>query len=389
MNKTNIMNTYARFNAVLDYGEGTFVYDVEGKEYLDFVAGIAVNCLGHNHPAIINAINEQSKKLMHISNLYWNKPQLELAKILVENSEHDQVFFCNSGTEATEIALKLARKYGKINGSKEKSQILYMENSFHGRTMGALSITGQEKYQKSFTPLMGGVEAVSFNNIDDLTKKMNDKVCGVILEPIQGEGGIVSAEKDFLEKAKELCKTYDALLIYDEVQCGVGRTGKLFAYEKYGVVPDVVCMAKGLGGGFPIGAVIATKKAAESFEPGDHGCTFGGNPLACAVSHAVLKELIDGGIIEKVDAKSLYFIEKINELKEKHDVIKGVQGMGLLLGIVLSSNIKEFIGKCMEKGLLLVGAGQNVVRIVPPLTVSYEEIDKAVDIMREVLSEMK
>ena len=388
MSKVNMMNTYGRFDILLENGEGTFVYDVNGKEYLDFVAGVAVNCLGHSHPVVINALKEQSSKIMHVSNLYWNVPQLELAEKLVQYSEQDKVFFCNSGTEATETAIKLARKYGKVSGNPEKYQILYMENSFHGRTMGALAVTGQEKYQKSFTPLMEGIQAVRFNDIEDLVKKMNSNVCGIILEPIQGEGGIVSVQKEFLNKVKELCHEYDALLIYDEVQCGIGRTGKLFAYEKYGVVPDVVCMAKGLGGGFPIGAVLAVEKAAKAFEPGDHGCTFGGNPLACAVSLAVLKELIEGGVIEKVEEKSLYIIDKVNNFKMKYGLVKGIQGMGLMLGMVLGSNTKEFIGKCMDKGLLLVGAGQDVVRIVPPLNVSYKEIDKALSIMEEALNEM-
>lgn len=388
MSKDNIMNTYARFDVVIDSGKGTKVYDVEGKEYLDFVAGIAVNCLGHGHPAIIKVIEEQSKKLMHISNLYWNEPQLKLAKMLTNLSDHDEVFFCNSGTEATEVALKLARKYGKKTGNKDKFKLLYMENSFHGRTMGALTITGQEKYQNSFKPLMAGVEAVKFNDIEDLTNKISDEVCGVILEPVQGEGGIVPVETDFLKKAKELCEKHDALLIYDEVQCGMGRTGKLFAYEKFGVVPDVICMAKGIGGGFPMGAVLATKKAASAFEPGDHGCTFGGNPLACSVGLAVLKELNDG-IIDSVEGKSQYLVQKINKLKEKYPVIKGIQGMGLILGIVYTSDTKELISKCLEKGLLLVGAGQGVIRIVPPLNVSYEEIDKAMEIFEEVLEETK
>jgi len=388
MSKSNIMNTYGRFDVVLEKGKGTKVYDTDGKEYLDFVAGVAVNCLGHNHPAIINALMEQSNKLMHVSNLYWNIPQMELAEKLVSHSNHHQVFFCNSGTEAVETAVKLARKYGKTNGDSEKNQLLYMDNSFHGRTMGALAVTGQGKYQKSFTPLMDGVQAVKFNDMDDLTKKMNKNVCAVIIEPIQGEGGIIPAQKDFLERARTLCDDYDALLIYDEVQCGIGRTGKLFAYENSGIIPDVICMAKGLGGGFPIGAVLAVEKAANAFTPGDHGCTYGGNPLACAVSCAVLEELISGGVIEKVEAKSQYIIDKINELKDKYSNIQGIQGMGLMLGITLSTDTKQFVEKCFHKGLLVVGAGQNVVRLVPPLNVTMEELDAALHIIEEVLEDV-
>ena len=389
MNKKHMMNTYARFDVVFEKGVGTKLYDIQGNEYLDFVAGGAVNCLGHSHPAIVHALEKQSKQLIHVSNLYWNNPQLKLAEKLVEHSSPDnQVFFCNSGTEAIETAVKLARKYGKVKGNLEKVQLLYMDNSFHGRTLGALAVTGQEKYQKAFKPLMEGVGCVKFNDVEDLTNKMNDKVCGLLIEPIQGEGGILPAQQQFLEKARELCDQFDALLIYDEVQCGIGRTGKLFAYENSGVVPDVVCMAKGLGGGFPIGAVMAAQKASAAFEPGDHGCTFGGNPLACGVGLAVLEELIKGGIIDGVQAKSQYIIEKVNTLMDKYNVIKGIQGMGLMLGISFDTEPKQFVTKCFDKGLLLVGAGHNVVRLVPPLNVTMEELDAALKIMEEVLEEL-
>lgn len=388
MNNQYLMNTYARFDVIFEKGIGSKLYDTKGREYIDFVAGVAVNCLGHNHPVIVNALAEQSKMLMHVSNLYWNVPQLELAEMLGSHSKHDKVFFCNSGTEAVESAVKLARKYGRSKG-EGKYQLLYMENSFHGRTMGALAVTGQEKYQASFMPLMEGVEMVKFNSAEDLTQKMNDGVCGVIIEPIQGEGGVLPASKEFLETARKLCDQYDALLIYDEVQCGIGRTGKLFAYEMYGIVPDILCIAKGLGGGFPIGAMMAVKKAADAFVPGDHGCTFGGNPLACAVSLAVLKELIYGGIIEKVEGKSRYIIEKMNVLIKEYKNIEGIQGMGLMLGIRLESDSKVFVEKCFERGLLTVGAGKNVVRLVPPLNVGEDEIDEAMLIIREVLEETK
>ncbi len=384
-----IMNTYNRFDIIFERGIGTKVYDSHGKEYLDFVSGIAVNCLGHSHPAIIKALAEQSKNLIHVSNLYWNNKQLELAEKLVAYSDHDQVFFCNSGTEAIETALKLARKYGKIKGKKGKNQILYMGNSFHGRTMGALAVTGQEKYQKDFMPLMEGVKSVRFNDIEDLKNKIDENTCGVILEPIQGEGGIIPADTMFLKEARRLCDEKDALLLFDEVQCGIGRTGNLFAYQSFGVIPDIICMAKGLGGGFPIGATLANQKAASAFTVGDHGCTFGGNPLACAVSLAVLDELVNKGIIEEIGEKSHYIIAKIKKLQEKYDVLYGIQGKGLLLGMKMNGESQKFISKCFQKRLLLVGAGKNVVRILPPLNVTIKEIDTAIEIIEEALNEIQ
>lgn len=387
MTKENIMNTYGRFDITFNQGKGSFLYDINGKEYLDFVAGIAVNCLGHCHPKIVDTIKNQSEKLIHISNLYWNSEQIKLAELLSKYSDHNEVFFNNSGTEACETALKLARKYGYTKEDSTKNIILYMENSFHGRTMGALSVTGQEKYQEKFKPLISGVEQVKFNDIKDLTEKMNKNVCAIIVEPIQGEGGIIPAHKEFLYAARQLCNDYDALLIFDEVQCGVGRTGKLFAYQNFGIVPDVICMAKGLGAGYPIGAVLANTKAASAFEPGDHGCTFGGSPLACAVSIAVLDELINKSIINDVNKKSDYLIDKINELKNSYKMIERVNGLGLMLGIQFneSVNTKDIVNRCFKEGLLLVGAGNNVIRLVPPLTVKYNEIDQAMSILEKVL----
>lgn len=386
--KKHIMNTYGRFDVVFEKGQGTKLYDVDGKEYLDFVSGVAVNCLGHSHPAIAKTLAAQGEKLIHVSNLYWTTEQMALAEKLVSHSDHQQVFFCNSGTEAVETALKLARKYGKLKGGSGKNEIIYMNNSFHGRSMGALAVTGQEKYQKDFMPLMTGVKNVPFNDIEKLQEVVNENTCAVILEPIQGEGGIVSAQRSYLKEVRALCDQHNVLLIYDEVQCGVGRLGSLFAYQSFGVIPDVVCMAKGLGGGFPIGAVLATEKAASAFVPGDHGCTFGGNPLACAVSLTVLDELLNNGIIDDVNEKSLYMIGKLAELQEKYDVLQGVQGLGLLLGLKVKGDPKTIINKCFEKGLMLVGAGENVIRIVPPLNVAKEEMDAAVKVLEEVIIEI-
>ncbi|KUO69954.1 MAG: acetylornithine aminotransferase, partial [Clostridia bacterium BRH_c25] len=301
MSKENVLNTYARFNITAAEGKGCLLYDEQGKEYLDFVSGIAVNCLGHCHPAVIKAIQEQSCKLMHVSNLYWSEQQISLAEKLCTLSGLQGAFFCNSGTEAVESAVKFARKYGKLKGGMGKHEILYMKNSFHGRTLGALSVTGQEKYQKDFMPLIPGVKSVEFNDIDKLRSEMNSNICAIIVEPIQGEGGIISAQESFLKEARKLCEKYEALLIFDEVQCGIGRLGSLFAFEKFGVMPDLICLAKGLGGGFPIGAVVASGKVAESITPGDHGSTFGGNPLACSVALTILNELLEKGVLANVE----------------------------------------------------------------------------------------
>jgi acetylornithine/N-succinyldiaminopimelate aminotransferase len=386
MSKNNIMNTYGRFNVIFEKGIGTKLYDIDGKEYMDFVSGVAVNCLGHSHPAIVKAITEQSSKLMHISNYYWNTKHSLLAEKLIESCDHNKVFFCNSGTEAVEGALKTARKYGKTMGNEDKNIILYMDNSFHGRTIGALSVTGQPKYQKEFMPLMTGVKEVKFNDIEDLRRNFDENVCGVIIEPIQGEGGINPAAVDFLEEARKLCDRYDALLIFDEIQCGMGRLGSLFAYKKFEVIPDVIAIAKALGGGFPIGAFITNERAA-ALVPGDHGSTFGGNPLGSAVALAVLKELVDNGVVASVDDKSAYIKEKFNALKDKYGVIKEVKGIGLLIGISLKTSPKDFMNACFNKGLLVVTAGEDVVRLLPPLNVTLEEIDEAISILEEVIKQ--
>ncbi len=389
MEKNNLMNTYSRFDITFEKGIGSKVYDINGKEYIDFVSGVAVNCLGHSHPSLGKALTEQSNSLIHISNLYWNTKQLKLAEKLCQYSDHKQVFFCNSGAESVEAALKLSRKYGKKSGGSKKNEIIFMENSFHGRTLGALAVTGQEKYQEDFMPLMKGVKSCKFNDMEDFKNKIDENTCAVIIEPIQGEGGIVVSKIDFLEEVKALCEKYNALLIFDEIQCGMGRTGTLFAYKKFGVVPDMICMAKGLGGGFPIGALLATEKAGNAFVPGDHGSTFGGNPLGCAVALEVLKELMDEGIVNKVEEKNAYFRKKLEKLKEKYKMIESIQGIGLILGIKLNLDKSILIKKCLQKGLLLVGAGENVVRILPPLNIEIEDIDKGLTLLEEALYEIE
>ena len=391
-----LLNVYSRYNKIFEKGKGTYIYDNEGNEYLDFVSGISVNCLGHASPVITKALMEQSQKLVHISNLYYSQPQLDLTNKLTENSEMESVFFTNSGTEAIELALKIARKYGNNlsydeNGNKiaDKTEIIYMKNSFHGRSTGALAVTGQPKYQKPFEPLMKNVTECNFNDVKDLKAKVSEKTAAIILEPIQGESGLESTTPEFMEAIKELSKKYNALVIFDEIQCGMGRTGKLFAYENFDLVPDIVTIAKSLGGGVPIGACLTKGKANDVLVPGDHGSTYGGNPLVCAVANAVLHELIDNKLIEKnVVEKGQYSVEKLEKLKEKFDFIEEIRGKGLLLGIKFDEKkvlAKDVVSKALENGLLLVGAGNNVVRFFPPFNVTDGEIDKAVSILEKVL----
>ncbi|MDP0505678.1 MAG: aspartate aminotransferase family protein [Fusobacterium sp. JB019] len=388
MNTNNVLNTYNRFDAIFTKGKGVYLYDINNEKYFDFVSGIAVNCLGHSNPEIVKTIKNQSETLMHISNLYWNDKQLNLADKLNKLGDLDKVFFCNSGTEANELALKIARKFGK-NFSKDKNKILYMKNSFHGRTLGALSVTGQEKYQTPYKPILGGTVQCEFNNIKDFYAKFDRTVCGVIIELIQGEGGIIEIDPEFLQTVKNLCDINNALLITDDVQCGIGRLGTFFAYQKFSVTPDIITVAKGLGGGFPIGAVLVGKKAADTLKPGDHGSTFGGNPLACSVANTVVDQLTSNNILAEVNKKGSYFKGKINLLIEKYELFENINGMGLLLGLKLKDKIKvgDFVKKAFEKHFLLVGAGNNTVRLLPPLNVTYKELDKAAELLEETIKE--
>lgn len=387
LGKEVIMNTYNTFPIVIERGEGCYIWDVEGKKYLDFVSGIAVNCLGYNDKDYIKNLMDQARKIQHCSNLYWNLPAIELGKKLIENSCFDKVFFCNSGTEAVEAALKLSRKYGKKKHGEHCYEIITMKNSFHGRTFGAVTATGQNKYQIGLGPLLPGIKYVNYNDFDALKNTVSDSTCAIVIEPIQGEGGICPAEKEFLQKVRNLCDELDIVLVFDEVQSGIGRVGKLFAYELYNIEPDVICLAKGLGGGFPIGAMMAVEEKANAFKPGDHASTFGGNPLACTAGITVFNKLLDAGLLEYVDKVGEYLKLKLEGLAEKFDCIKEVRGHGLMQGIEIEISTKEIILKCMEKGLLLVGAGKNVIRFVPPLNIEYKEIDEAIKILDEVLVE--
>ncbi|MBR8465124.1 aspartate aminotransferase family protein [Campylobacter sp. faydin G-140] len=382
-----LLNVYNRFDVIFDHGKGSYIYDTNGRKYLDFVSGIAVNCLGHASDVVANALTIQSKKLVHISNLYYSQPQIDLAEKLTQNSDMQRVFFTNSGTEANELAIKIARKFGsKI--SSEKTEIIYMSNSFHGRSTGALAITGQEKYQAPFRPLITNVTECRFNDVADLESKFSDKTAAIILEPIQGESGLESATDEFINAIKQLSKKHNALVIFDEIQCGMGRTGKLFAYKNFDIIPDVITIAKALGGGVPIGALLTYERANDVLMPGDHGSTFGGNPLVCAVGNAVLDEIIDNNLLENVVKIGKYAKEKLANLKEKFDSITEIRGKGLLLGIKFNENkitAKDVVAKALANGLLLVGAGNNVVRFFPPFNVSEKEIDEACEILNKIL----
>lgn len=387
--KKYLMDTYNRYPIMLVRGEGTRVWDSEGNAYLDFVAGIAVNSLGHCHPALVEAIKKQAETLIHCSNLYWNEKQIELARMISENSFGGKVFFANSGAEANEGAIKLARKYASLKYGGKRYKIITAKNSFHGRTFGALTATGQEKYHKGFGPLLAGFKYVPLNDIEAIYEAVDDEVCAIMLEVIQGEGGIHEATPEYVKAVRKICDENDLLFILDEVQTGIGRTGKLFGYEHYSVVPDIMTLAKGLGGGFPIGAIIAKEDKAV-FEPGDHASTFGGNPLACAAGIAVLNEVTKDGFLESVDKKGKYFREGLETLQKKHKVVKEIRGKGLMVGCELDlEDASEIVLKALEKGLLINSVSHNVLRFVPPLIVTEEEIDEALQILDDVLSEIR
>lgn len=378
-----VMKTYNRFPLAFEKGEGMYVYDEDGKEYLDFVAGIAVNSLGHNHPKLVKAIAEQAAKLIHISNLYYTKPQCTLAQKLVENGSLDKVFFCNSGAESIEAALKLARKYGSKTGREE---IITMHQSFHGRTFGAVTATGQDHYHEGFGAMLPHIKYATFNDFESVKNAVTENTVAILMEPVQGEGGIIPADKEFLKQVRALCDEKDMLLMFDEVQCGVGRLGTLFAYQTFGVVPDVMSTAKGIAGGVPCGIMMASERVAQSFVPGDHASTFGGNPLAAAAGNVVVDELL-GGVLDNVKKQGEYLSQKLKEVAQKHKyLVKDVRGIGLMQGIELNTAPGAYIAKAIEMGLLLVGAGSNVIRFVPSLIVSKEDIDKAMAILDEALS---
>ncbi|MDL2321895.1 acetylornithine transaminase [Desulfosarcina sp. OttesenSCG-928-B08] len=380
-----IANTYKRFPLVLEKGEGCTVWDTNGKAYTDFVSGIAVCNLGHAHPRIAEAISRQAKTLIHASNLYYTLPQTEFARLLVAHSFADRVFFCNSGAEANEAAIKLARKYAKDQGHPQRYQIISMEKSFHGRTMATLSATGQDKIKIGYDPILTGFSFVPFNDLDAIAAAIDDKTCAVMLEPIQGEGGINCPSPDFLKKLRALCDEKGLLLILDEIQTGMGRTGKLFAYEHYGVVPDIITLAKALANGLPMGAMLAKEAIAQSFGPGAHASTFGGTPLVASAALETLKIFLEDHIVEKAQETGEYFKAALNRLKDKHSCVLDVRGKGLLLGMKLNQPADGIVLSMMEKGFLINCVQGDTLRFIPPLIIEKSDIDAMLQCLDTVL----
>lgn len=380
-----LLHTYNRFKVVLDKGDGVNLYDIDGKEYLDFAAGIAVFALGYNDKKYNDALKAQIDKLIHTSNLFYNVPAIEAAKKIVKATGLDRVFFTNSGTEAIEGAIKLARKYAYLKDNKTDHEIIAMEHSFHGRSLGALSVTGNEHYQEPFKPLIGGIKFAKFNDIESVKALVNEKTCAIIFEPVQGEGGIYPATEEFMKEVRRLCDEKDIVMICDEIQCGMGRTGKMFAYEHYGVKPDIVTSAKALGCGVPVGAFIAKEEVAKAMVPGDHGTTYGGNPLATAAINVVFDLFEEYKILDNVNEVSKYLEEKLDELVSKHENVVARRGKGLMQGLVLTTPVGEVVKKCISNGLFVISAGINVLRMVPPLIIKKEDVDKMIDILDKSL----
>lgn len=377
--------TYKRDGSPLTEGKDVYLYDADGNKYLDFGTGIAVNALGHAHPALIKTLREQGKMLLHSSNLYFSLPQIDLAKSLLKKSFGERVFFCNSGTEANEAAIKFSRKWAK-RISADKYHVLSFTGGFHGRTYGALSATAQEKFHHGFEPILEGFHYAPFNDIEN-TKKLLDQnsFAAVIVEPVQGEGGIIPATKEFLLFLREYTEKNPIALIFDEIQCGMGRTGSLWAYEQFKITPDIMTLAKPIGGGLPLGVVVCKENIAMAISPGDHGTTFGGNPVSCALGSTVLDIISKKPFLKEVKQKGEYLKKKLNELKKRFDIIQEVRGIGLLIGIQLNEDPLPVIKRCKMQGLLVVKAGQNTIRMLPPLIVKTKEIDKAVSILEKAL----
>ncbi len=389
LTEQHVASTYGRFPIALVRGKGTKVWDASGKQYTDFVAGIAVDNLGHCHPDVVAAIRQQAGRLLHVSNLFHIESQSLLAKALTQNSFADKVFFCNSGAEANEAAIKLARRFFFDKGEKFRREIISMKDSFHGRTMGAISATGQKKFHEGFAPLLPGFKYVPFNNLEAVKKALSSKTCAVLVEPIQGEGGVNLPDKNYLKELKKLCAKNGSLLIFDEVQTAFGRTGKLFAYESYGVKPDIMTLAKALGGGVAIGALAATNKVMKSFVPGTHAATFGGNPLACSAALAAFKVYSKAGFLEKTAQTGDYFISRLRELEKSFSVVKEVRGIGMLLAMELKQPAGSIVEDGLREGYLINCIKQNILRFIPPLVITKKEIDGLVASLSQSLEKLQ
>ena len=383
-----LLHTYNRYQIVLDKGEGVHLYDIEGKEYLDFVSGIGVFALGYHNEEFNSALKEQIDKLTHTSNYFYNIPAIEAAKKLKEISGMDRVFFTNSGAEAIEGAIKAARKYAYLKDGKTDHEIIAMEHSFHGRTMGALAVTGKKAYREAFEPLIGNIRFANLNDIESVKAQITDKTCAILLETVQGEGGIYPAEKNFLEEVYAICQEKDILLILDEIQCGMGRCGSYFAWQRYPVKPDIMTTAKAVGGGMPVGAFLMTEKVgANSLKAGDHGTTYGGNPLACAAIKKTLDLFEENHIIEHVASIGEYLKEQLDLIATEYDCIVERRGVGLMQGLVFDKPVGSIIAKAMEKGLILINAGTDVIRFLPPLIIDKSDVDTMTAILREAIEQ--
>ena len=384
-----LLHTYNRFQIVLDHGDGVHLYDMDGKEYLDFCAGIAVFALGYNNQRYNDALKAQIDKLIHTSNYYYNVPAIEAAKKLKEVSGMDRVFFTNSGAESIEGAIKAARKYAYLKDGTTDHEIIAMEHSFHGRTMGALSVTGNPKYREAFDPMIGNIRFPKMTDFESVLSQVTDKTCAILFETVQGEGGIYPAKEEFMKKIKALCEEKDILLILDEIQCGMGRCGSMYAWQKYGVKPDIMTTAKALGCGVPVGAFLMTEKVAQhSLTSGDHGTTYGGNPLAAAAINVVLDLFGENHIIDNVQKTGAYLEEKLNELADKYDVIETRRGIGMMQGLVFKVPVGPVINKALEKGLILINAGTDIIRFVPPLVITKEDVDQMIGILTQSIDEV-
>ena len=381
-----LLHTYNRFQVVLDKGEGVYLYDMEGKKYLDFCAGIAVFALGYGNKIYNDALKEQIDKVIHTSNYYYNIPAIEAAKKLKKISGMDRVFFTNSGAESIEGAVKAARKYAYLKDGRTDHEIIAMEHSFHGRTMGALSVTGNKKYREAFEPMIGNIRFATLNDFQSVLDQVTDKTCAILFETVQGEGGIYPATEEFMKQVKALCEERDILMILDEIQCGMGRCGEYYAWQRYGIKPDIMTSAKALGCGVPVGAFMMTEKvAAHSLTSGDHGTTYGGNPLAGAAINAVLDLFEENHIIEHVNQIGDYLANRLDELVDKYDFITERRGVKLMQGLVFDRPVGDIIGKALEKGLILINAGPNIIRFVPPLVIEEEHVDKMIEILTSCL----
>lgn len=382
------MKAYGRFDVTFDHGKGVYLYDTNGKKYLDFYSGIGVNSFGYDYKPYTDAMAEQLHRLMHISNYFNSVEAIQAAEAVIKATKLNQVFFTNSGTEATEGALKLARKYYYEKHGKADSEIISLNHSFHGRSTGSVTLTGTPAYQKAFGPLIEGVKYGEINDLQSVKKLVTPQTAAIILEPVQGEGGVHVCSQEFMSGIRQLCDERDIVMILDEVQCGMGRTGTIMTYFQYGIMPDIVCLAKGIGAGFPMGAFVANKKVGDALKPGDHGSTYGGNPMAGCACKTVFKIIEEQKILEHVQDISEYLVDKLDELVEKYDCIKERRGLGLMIGLEFTHPVKPYVQKALDKGLVLVTAGSNVIRMLPPFIIEEKDVDEMIKILTAVIEEV-